>query len=267
MSNRIFIVIALVLCYIPTLWGQNDPENNEFAEILIDGKYTNGNIYVKNPSQNGIFCVKNVMVNGTDYPFTAQSNAFEISLREFQPNDFVFIQIYHTKESKPLIINSEILVKESEFSFPSFIYSKKKKLLEWKIDELENTCHYDLEQLLYGKWIAIKDLGKPSEMIANTYLPTLLSGMNFFRIKQTDLDNNALTSPLVKVKSPNLKVMLLSDKVKDFIEFTAVTHYELFDENGFFLKRGTAQKVNVSDLKKGTYWINFDGKETMVNKK
>ncbi len=264
---RFNLTLITLLCFFNTILAQNDAENSDLSEILLDGKYSGKNLYVVNPSVGKDFCVQSVIVNGKEYPFVAQSNAFEISLSDLQLNDFIFVEIFHNKGCTPTIINAESLIKESEFSFPSFIYSKKKKLLEWNITELNADYQYELEQLLYGKWISIKELGKPDEMISNTYLPVLLSGMNFFRIKQIDKEGNTLTSPVVKIKSPNLRVMLLGDKVKEFIEFTAVTHYELFDENGFFIKRGTAKKVNVSDLKKGVYWINFDGKETMINKK
>ena len=139
-------------------------------------------------------------------------------------------------------------------------------MLDWKTEDMNKDCHYQLQQFLYGKWVKIKDLGRPDEMISNNFLPVLITGMNLFRIIQDD-GSSELSSPIVKIKSPNRKIMLVSDKVKDFIEFSGVTHYELYDANGFFIKRGTAQKVNVADLKKGDYWINCDGKETMISKK
>lgn len=263
MHYQRYITFALFLLMQVTLSAQTEGDAENLSEIVIDGKYSGRNLYVLNPD----FCVQSVSINGKDYPFTSLSNAFEIALENHNIDDYVFVQITYKKSYNPLVINEESLIKESEFPCASFLYSKKKKLLEWKIEELNNACEYQLEQLLYGKWIVIKELGKPDEIISNIYLPVMLSGINLFRIKQKDPFGQELTSPIVKVKSPNLRVMLLNDKVKEYIEFTAVTHYELFDENGFFIKRGTAQKVNVADLKKGTYWINFDGKETMITKK
>ena len=240
MMKSLFLTIIILLSVFPFLQAQES--ELDVAEIMVSGKYTGENVYVLNPSENESFSVQNVLVNGKEYAFNHQSNAFEINLSSHQPNDFIYIQIQY-KSAVPKVVNAESLVRESEFSLPSFVYNKKTKMLDWKTEDMNKDCHYQLQQFLYGKWVKIKDLGRPDEMISNNFLPVLITGMNLFRI------------------------MLVSDKVKDFIEFSGVTHYELYDANGFFIKRGTAQKVNVADLKKGDYWINFDGKETMISKK
>lgn len=266
MKKRVLFFLLSILLIAPFAYAQDNDDGSR-EELVVDGKCSGRNLYVLNPSAGENFSVQSVTLNGKDYPFARNSNAFEISLAGFNVNDYVIVQISYLKGTEPKVVNAECLVKESEFSFPSFIYNKKTKLIAWNPKEMSENCRYRLEQFLYGKWITVKDLGTPDDMISDTYLPVLLSGMNLFRIKQTDPSGKELSSPVVKLKSPNRKVLLMTDKVKDFIEFTAVTHYELYDANGFFIKRGTAQKVNVSDMKKGNYWINFDGKEAMITKK
>ena len=263
MMKKILFPILMLLTM--ALYGQEDV--NAFEELSVWGKYSGENLYVLNPSENGTFSVKEVYVDGKALEFCQESNGFEIPLEGHEMNSFVYVKIVHLPNTKPLIINGESLIKESEFSLPSFMYNKKSKLLEWKATEMDAACSYRLEQMLYGKWVVIKKLGKPSDMLAENFLPVQLSGMNLFRIVQTDENGQELSSPVVKLKSPNRKVMLLTDKVKEYIEFTEVTHYELYDANGTFLKRGTAKKVSVTDLPKGTYWVNFDGKEAVITKK
>ena len=260
------LILLLSLMAMPFSFAQDADDSNR-EELVVDGKCSGSNLYVLNPSAGDGFSVQSVTLNGKEYPFTHNSNAFEISLADYSVNDYVIVQISYLKGTEPKVVNAESLVKESEFSLPSFIFNKKTKLLAWNPKEMNADCRYRLEQFLYGKWIVVKDLGTPDDMISDTYLPVLLTGMNLFRIKQIDKAGKELSSPVVQLKSPNRKVLLMTDKVKDFIEFTAVTHYELYDANGFFIKRGTAQKVSVGDLKKGNYWINFDGKEAMITKK
>ncbi|MCQ2279344.1 MAG: T9SS type A sorting domain-containing protein [Bacteroidales bacterium] len=260
-------LLLLLVLFSPLMAFSQDDESAVNEEVSAWGKYTGENVYVLNPSENGVFSVQEVTVDGKPYAFNHESNAFEVNLEGHELNDFVFVKITCLPHTKPLIINSESLIHESEFSLPSFVFNKKTKLLEWKATEMDVACNYRLEQMLYGKWIVVKKLGRPDDMIAENFLPVQISGMNMFRIVQTDEAGNELTSPVIKLKSPNKKVLLLSDKVKEYIEFTAVTHYELYDANGVFLKRGTAQKINVADLNKGTYWVNFDGKEAVVTKK
>ena len=265
MTRRILLLLLSIFAF-PFAFAQDADDSNR-EELVVDGKCSGSNLYVLNPSAGDGFSVQSVTVNGKEYLFTHNSNAFEISLADYSVNDYVIVQISYLKGTEPKVVNAESLVKESEFSLPSFIYNKKTKLIAWNPKEMTTGCRYRLEQFLYGKWIVVKDLGTPDDMISDTYLPVLLTGMNLFRIKQIDKAGKELSSPVVQLKSPNRKVLLMTDKVKDFIEFTAVTHYELYDANGFFIKRGTAQKVNVGDLKKGNYWINFDGKEAMITKK
>lgn len=265
MKKRL-LSILLIFALLPCAFAQ-EGEDSDMEELVVDGKYIGGSLYVLNPSVGDGFSVQSVLLNGKELPFAQNSNAFEIPFTNCHLNDYVVVQISYLKGTQPEVINTKSIVKESHFSLPSFIYNKKTKLIAWNHEEMDRTCQYRLEQYLYGKWITVKELGSPDDMISDTYLPVLLTGTNLFRIKQTDPSEQELTSPVVKLKSPNRRVLLLSAKAKDFIEFTAVTHYELYDANGFFIKRGTAQKVNVSDLKKGNYWINFDGKEAMITKK
>lgn len=260
------LTLTLCLC-LPGLQAQDNASEADLDEAIVDGKYFGGNIYVLNPTENGKNSVENVIINGKNYNFNHESNAFEVSLSQYNPSEYVFIQVQYLPGTHPQIINNDCLIRESAFSLPSFVYNKRSKQLEWKIADLDESCTYNVEQMLYGKWTVVKKLGTPNDMISNTFLPVLLSGNNLFRIAQTDQQDQTLTSQIVKLKSPNRRIMLMSDKVKEAIEFTDVTHYELYDANGFFIKRGTAQKVNVADLKKGEYWINFDGKEALIMKK
>ena len=262
MKKILFLILTILTV---TLYGQE--EANAYEELSVWGKYSGENLYVLNPSENGTFSVREVYVDGKALEFCQESNAFEIPLEDHELNSFVYVKIVHLPQTKPLIINEESLIKESEFSLPSFVYNKKSKLLEWKATEMDATCSYRLEQMLYGKWVVVKKLGKPTDMLTENVLPVQLSGMNLFRIVQTDEGGQELSSPVVKLKCPNRKILLLTDKVKEYIEFTEVTHYELYDANGTFLKRGTAKKVSVTDLPKGTYWVNFDGKEAVITKK
>lgn len=259
------ILLPILLLTAVNAFAQE--EEAVLEDVSAWGKYTGENVYVLNPSENGVFSVQEVTVDGKPYAFNRESNAFEVNLEGHALNDFVFVKVTCLPNTHPVIVNSESLVRESEFSLPSFVFNKKSKLLEWKATELDAACTYRLEQMLYGKWITVKKLGRPNEMISENYLPVQISGMNMFRIVQSDAAGNELSSPVIKLKSPNKKVYLQTDRVKDYIEFTAVTHYELYDANGGFIKRGTAQKINVTDLAKGTYWVNFDGKEAVITKK
>jgi hypothetical protein len=57
-------------------------------------------------------------------------------------------------------------------------------------------------------------------------------------------------------------------KVKDVITFSAPTLYEVYDQYGNIVKRGYANTLDVTSLKKDLYYLNYDNKmgETFIKK-
>jgi hypothetical protein len=56
--------------------------------------------------------------------------------------------------------------------------------------------------------------------------------------------------------------------VKDEIIFTAETLYEIYDSYGNIVKKGFGKTVDVSNLPKGIYYINYDNStgDTFIKK-
>lgn len=248
------------------LIAQNIEEDNE-GDLLIEGKYSGKNIVVLNPSEAGTFCIEQVWVNGRNINVTLNSNSFEIPLEGFMIDQIVSIQIHHHANCVPVIVNAYDLIKEREFTLPSFNFVKRTRLLSWEIKELDSTKTYFIEQYVFGKWILVKELGTPSEMVFNTFAPVVNTGSNFFRLKEIDEYGKTLVSQLIKVKIPNRNIEIKKFKVTKDLEFTDITHYEIITENGFFVTSGVAKSVDVSALEKGNYFVNFDGKQAIFVKK
>jgi len=56
-------------------------------------------------------------------------------------------------------------------------------------------------------------------------------------------------------------------KVKDDIDFTSETMFEIYDSYGNIVKKGFASKVDASNLSKGIYYLNYDNKTDKFVKK
>lgn len=248
------------------LIAQNIEEDNE-GDLLIEGKYSGKNIVVLNPSEGENFCIDQVWVNGRNINVTLNSNSFEIPLEGFMIDQIVSIQIHHHANCVPVIVNAYDLIKEREFTLSSFNFVKRTRLLSWEIKDLDSSKTYSIEQYVFGKWISVKELGSPAEMAFNTFAPVVNSGINFFRLKETDEYGKVLVSQLIKVKIPNRNIEIKKFKVTKDLEFTDITHYEIITENGFFVISGVAKSVDVSALEKGNYFVNFDGKQAVFVKK
>ncbi|HPY81193.1 MAG TPA: hypothetical protein PK548_05080 [Bacteroidales bacterium] len=266
--KRFFSLFLLLFLSTNYLFPQdNDIDNENYT--VIEGKYTGKNLVVLNPSIDDGFCVKKLLVNGREVDFAHNSNSFEIPLKGYVNQQLITIQMQHSEECSPIIVNSSDLIVEREFALPSFNFVKKTRLITWDIKELDSLKYYTIEQFVYGRWIVVKELGTPANMAFNTFPPVVNSGINFFRMKEKGKDGKILISPIIKAKIPNRYVEIKNRKMRvtSELEFSDVVHYEIITENGFFVKSGTAKTVDVSDLTKGNYFVNYDGKQAIFVKK
>lgn len=262
------LCLLITLCLLAIIFAYPQSTDKESVnEILLTGKYSGQNLVVTNPSVGDGFCITQVVVNGQEIPFTQNSNSFEIPLNNFLKDEMVSVQITHQEGCEPHFVNAEVLITEKEFKVPSFQINKRNKTLSWDKSELDSGKTYVLEQFIYGKWQKIKDLGTPETMFALSYPPILNSGNNFFRMKETDAHGKVLVSKSLKIKISDKHVEVKSLKTSKLLEFSEVTHYEIIDAAGFFVKSGTAKNVDVSDLSKGNYFLNYDGKQVVFTKK
>lgn len=266
MNRRIFFTLLFAFAF-SFLNAQTPEENDESGEILISGKYSGRNLVIVNPCENGNCCITEIYVNGKKVDYTDNSTSFELSLSQFLKNELVSVQIRHRADCEPVVANPSVLVQDRQFQLPSFSFNKRNRILTWDMAQLDSNKSYVLEQFVYGKWMKIKDLGTPAQMLSNTYPPVFNSGTNFFRLKEISPSGKVLVSPSLKVKIQDRKVEPKSLKVTKLLEFTDVTHYEIIDVSGFFVKGGTAKTVDVSELPKGDYFLNFDGKQAVFMKK
>ncbi len=65
---------------------------------------------------------------------------------------------------------------------------------------------------------------------------------------------------------PPAKELPKKDEVKTFYDLGGVYDYELFEVTGKKISTGTAQHVDVSELKKGSYFFAFNGQKVAYKK-
>ena len=244
---------------------------NSFSqELVLEGTYNGQNLYVKNPSVAGVFCVKEVFVNNIPSKDEIKSNAFEIdfSLLNIKEGDAISVKILYSLDCKPEIVNPFAIKGGSSFFFLSVDINRKGFLL-WKVKGANGGDVFEIEQFRWKKWIVsgeinITDFQKAGEY---SYEITPTSGMNVFRIKAKDTDGNPVYSKDVKYRSSKREMRLLANKVKDKLEFTDKTFYEITDKEGNYISDGEGISADVSSLSKGEYWVYYDNKAEIFNKK
>jgi len=241
------------------------------SEISFSGKYYGYNLYVLNPSTGNGFCIKEVLVNNKPTNDEINSNSFEIdfSLLDIKIGDPVNVLIKFTDGCNPQVVNPNALNSNSPFSFSTF-KADKSGVLNWVINGSINEDPFIIEQYRWNKWIQIGEVPvntlKPSE--AYSFTPNIHFGVNQFRIVHYDNSGNPVYSKTVKFS--NLKgkeITVENTKVVSKISFSGETIYEIFDNKGNFILGGADKEVDVSDLKKGNYWLNYDNKTITISKK
>lgn len=262
--KKLLVIIAVSIIYSATVFSQDT--------IVVQGHYYGKNLYVINPTNktDSSFCVKKVLVNNQPTKDELKSNSFEVdfSLLNIAIGKEVKILIIHDKACNPKVINKEVLQPQSTFAFVNAKIDKTGKII-WTVKG-DLYSPFTVEQYRWKKWISLGDVDLTDTVKKNTYEYETKPhfGPNQFRVSHTDVKGIAVYSKIIKYRNPAIKeVMLASTKVTDEITFTGETAYELFDEKGTFIMDGFGTTINLSDLSKGKYWVNYDNKTELITKK
>ncbi|MDD2412734.1 MAG: hypothetical protein RBS19_06970 [Bacteroidales bacterium] len=230
-------------------------------EILIEGNYWDKNLYIYNPNPIQNSCIKSITINNVIVDSVFNSNSVIVNLKKFgfQTGDNLLLIIQHDENCEPIISNLDAVKQSSELFLESFKYVRRQGVLQWDVSELDSGKVFEIEQYLWGKWITASVLGLSDTISIDKYTPTLSSNLNLFRIKQIDPNQNIVTyTKSVKVRTGNRNIIIQKGKIREKIVFSDKTHYEIYSIDGFLLLSGTGKEVDLKNLEKGDYWINYD---------
>ncbi len=260
MKKILFALIGLVV------------SNTGFSNgvIILEGNYQGKNLYVQNSfAASGVgFCVQEVKVNGNVTTDEITSSAFEIDFRNLQlkMGDRVEVRITHKDDCKPKILNPEVLKPKSTFETLSIAVDKD-LILKWTTKGETGKLPYIVEQFRWNKWVKVGEVEGNGTAAENTYSFKIAphSGKNQFRVKQVDYTGQPKFSKTVEYSSTLPIISFGPAKVSKEILFSAnntpaETMFEIYDQYGNIVKRGFSKDVDVSNLTKGSYYLNYDNK-------
>ena len=242
-------------------------------EITVSGIYQGENLFVMNPfASTGVgFCVYEVTVNGQITTDEINSSAFEIDLSVFQLNigDNVDIIIKHKDGCTPKVLNKEVLLPKSTFKVLEIRVDRKNNLLKWSASNEKGPLPFVVEQFKWKKWVKVGTVNGKGNTGPNNYEIAIVphSGLNKFRVKQIDYSKNPRYSPEATYRSLSPEVTFSPEKPKSEIKFSESTNYEIYDYYGRLVKKGGGSSVDISKLKKGDYFLNFDNTMGRFTKK
>jgi hypothetical protein len=242
--------------------------------IVLEGNYQGKNLFVQNPySEAGVgFCVYEVTVNDQIATDEINSSAFEVDLGNFglKIGAPIVVKIKHKDGCTPVVLNGEVLKPKSTFDIVKQEV-KADRTYTWTAANETGELAFVVEQKRWNKWVKMGEVmgvGTPGE---HTYefKVTPHSGENTYRVRQTDLTKKSRMSQSVAYTDPSVALVTWApQKVKDIITFSAPTLYEVYDQYGNIVKRGYANTLDVTSLKKDLYYLNYDNKtgETFIKR-
>lgn len=255
MRKQLALLIVLCIALIKV---------NAQQMITLTGVYQDKNLYVQNPfSGSGVgFCVYECKVNGTTTTDEINSSAFEIDFRKLKikAGDQVTVNIYHKGDCKPKVLNPEVLKPKSTFVTKSISFNCAEEKLQWETTGENGKLAFIVEQFRWNKWVKLGEVEGAGTPTTNTYSFKALthSGENQFRVKQVDYSGQSRTSPVAKCTSTKPAITFSPKKASKAITLDGETMWEIYDQYGKEVKRGTGTSVDVSGLAKGGYFLNYD---------
>ena len=248
------------------------------SELKFSGTYQGENIYVMNPfAPSGVgFCIYEVRINGKLSTDEINSSAFEIdlSIYEMEIGDNVEVVIKHKDGCSPRILNPDVLKPKSTCKFEALNITKS-GLMSWNTTGETGEIPFIVEQFKWSKWTKIyKEKGKGIPSVQSYKCQVNFhTGINKFRIKQIDYTNKPNYSQDITYQNIAAPITFLpgdGQKTSKWIVFSDATFYEIYDYYGRLQlknKDTKEDKVDITSLEKGTYFINYDNTtETFIKK-
>ncbi|MFB6307236.1 MAG: hypothetical protein ABEH43_09670 [Flavobacteriales bacterium] len=238
-----------------------------FGGVLVfEGNYQGKNLYVQNPfTKAGVgFCAYEVLVNDKVTTDETNSSAFEIdlSVHDLEIGEKITVKVKYTDDCTPKVLNPEVLKPKSTFETID-IKVTDDRILKWTTKGETGELPYIIEQKRWNKWVRVGEVqgkGTP-EKHEYSFKIQPHSGENIFRVKQVDYTGRPRVSPTAKYRDPSMKELTFSPKkVSDKIMISGETLYEIYDQYGNIVKKGFDDTINVENLDKGLYYLNFDNK-------
>jgi hypothetical protein len=149
------------------------------------------------------------------------------------------------------------------------IVDNKNGILKWTTSGEKGALPFQVEQYKWKKWVSVGTVDGKGTNGPNNYSIeiTTHSGMNKFRVKQVDFSEKPRYSPEVTYRSLEPEVTFSPEKPKNEIKFSAVTSYEIYDYYGRLITKGRGSLIDITKLKKGDYFLNYDNSMGQFSKK
>ena len=253
--RKVSFILSIVLLFIAEARA---------GVLIAEGNYQGKDLYVQNPFlDSGVgFCVFEVMVNGEITSDEVNSSAFAVDLAawKLELGDPVVVKIKYKDGCTPKVINPEVLKPHSTYDLVSSNVSGD-GVFSWTTKNESGEIPYIIEQYKWNKWVKLGEVQGRGSKVNNDYSFKIIphSGENKVRIKQLDYSGKPRYTKEKTFRPTTISgISFEYERAKKAVVFTGKTHFEIFNEYGNLVKKGYAEEIDLANLEKGVYYINYD---------
>lgn len=260
--RKLTILLFFILFSVASLFA---------VEMTLNGIYQGKNLFVSNPFlDNDEYCVTEVTVNDIEIDDVIASSAFEISLDKMalELGDPITVVISHHDNCAPRIINPEILKPLSTYQLTSMTLDEH--LLRFKTTKESSKLKFFVQAYRWGRWVSVDELDGKGGPDDNVYDVAVCphAGKNTYRIKQYDHLSRINLSDEYEFNVDMKPVKMKSNEsVNNNVKFSDVTLFELYNQYGERVRFGIGEKIDVSELPIGYYFLSYDKTDIRIRKK
>jgi hypothetical protein len=248
------IPITLLL---PTFTSAQE-RDSLYHEMQITGVYQGNSLYIQNPyyNQKEKFCISHVVVNKKEQDLNYRLSALKLDFNGIALNSPVSIHITHMIQCTPKIVNPLAIYYHSNFKFTKLILNDTTLYWETKGDRPEGL--FTIEQLNYDYWSVVNEIQAKGifDGASYEYPPSYMAGPNKFRVKYSLPSGQHLYSEEIEYVYYHEPVTFHIAGSR--MVFSAVTEYEIQDQDGKTIIQGEGKEIPIRYLRPGDYVLLFD---------
>ena len=236
------------------------------GEITLSGVYLGKNLYVQNPFMvdKMKYCTESVFLNGKQIITNPKNSSFEIDLSKNAINSPITIKIVHSDGCKPKIINPSVIKGSATFQFTDF--TVESTLIRWASKGEAAASTFYIEKFENNNWRNLRTVSAQNA-VGYAIEAKHTAGVNKYRIKYTESNGKSLYTQPIDFTATAESVRFFPKNVANKIYFTSETTYEILDLKGTSVKKGKGKEIDATAMRRGVYYLNFDGKTEKFLKK
>jgi hypothetical protein len=233
------------------------------AQLLISGIYGGQPILFSSTGINDS-CKRIIVINNTQLPDTFGDTGYlDPSQLRINKGDSITIKITSTCSA----IHTSLLNTYPHYHHytglkPAIVSADTSGKIAWLHDPYHDSAYYTVQVFRWNKWVTLNKINADTSNGLNKYETkiNLHSGENKIQVNYwSPKKNYPVSSALIYIQTPEKEICNYLKSPKDTIYFEQETSYEIYDQYGELIKRGTGKFIDISDLKRQMfYYINYD---------